>query len=143
MALALHPTQERVILHGVTWATFERLLADRGDHASVRIAYDQGTMELTMPSAEHETVKQFLVLIVDAIALARDLHLLNVGSTTFTRADLARGFEPDACFGLDHGTGHSAPSILPCGSVARRGGLNGAGGRSTDCKIAANIERGF
>src|SRR5215510_14971478 len=46
-------------------------------------------------------------------------------------------------FGLDHGTGHSAPSILPCGSVARRGGLNGAGGRSTDCKIAANIERGF
>ena len=68
MALALHPTQERVILHGVTWATFERLLADRGDHASVRIAYDQGTMELTMPSAEHETGKQFLVLIVDAIA---------------------------------------------------------------------------
>ena len=102
MALALHPTQERVILHGVTWATFERLLADRGDHASVRIAYDQGTMELTMPSAEHETVKQFLVLIVDAIALARDLHLLNVGSTTFTRADLARGFEPDACFYIQH-----------------------------------------
>src|SRR5215468_2905993 len=26
---------------------------------------------------------------------------------------------------------------------ARRGGLNGAGGRSTDCKIAVNIERGF
>jgi Uma2 family endonuclease len=64
----------------------------------VRIAYDQGTMELTMPSAEHETVTQCLVLIVDAIALARDLHLLNVGSTTFARADLARGFEPDACF---------------------------------------------
>ena len=32
MALALHSIQERVILHGVTWATFERLLADRGDH---------------------------------------------------------------------------------------------------------------
>ena len=102
MVLALHPTQERIILHGVTWATFERLLADRGDHASVRIAYDQGSMELTIPSAEHETVKQFLVLIVDAIALARDLHLLNVGSTTFTRADLARGFEPDACFYIQH-----------------------------------------
>jgi hypothetical protein len=46
MALALHPTQECVILHGVTWATFEHLLADRGDHASVCIAYDQGTTEL-------------------------------------------------------------------------------------------------
>jgi hypothetical protein len=54
MALALHPTQERVILHGVTWATFERLLADRGDYASVYIAYNQGTMELTMPPAEHK-----------------------------------------------------------------------------------------
>jgi hypothetical protein len=29
------------------------------------------------------------MLIVDAIALARDLPLLNVDSTTFTRADLA------------------------------------------------------
>jgi Uma2 family endonuclease len=102
MALVLHPTHDRVILHGVTWATFERLLADRGDRASVRLTYDQGTVELTMPSAEHETVKQFLILIVDAIAFARDLHLLNVGSTTFTREDLARGFEPDACFYIQH-----------------------------------------
>ena len=98
MALVLHPTQERVILHGVSWATFERLLTDRGDHAGVLFAYDQGTVEITMPSAEHEMLKQFLVLIVDAIAFARDLHLLNVGSTTFSREDLARGFEPDACF---------------------------------------------
>ena len=31
----------------------------------------------------------------------------------------------------------------PYYSTARRGGLRGAGGSSTDCKIAANIERGF
>jgi Uma2 family endonuclease len=102
MALVLHPTQERVILHGLSWETFERLLIDRGDRPGVLFAYDQGTVELTMPSAEHEMLKQFLVLIVDAIAFARDLHLLNVGSTTFTRADLARGFEPDACFYIQH-----------------------------------------
>ena len=42
------------------------------------------------------------MLIVDAIALARDLHLLNVDSTTFTRADLARGFEPEACLYIQH-----------------------------------------
>jgi len=102
MALALHSTQERVILHGVSWATFERLLTDRGEHPGVLFAYDQGTVEFTMPSAEHEMLKQFLVLIVDAIAFARDLHLLNVGSTTFTREDLARGFEPDACFYVQH-----------------------------------------
>ncbi len=102
MALVLHPTQERVILHGVTWATFERLLSDRGDRAGVRLAYDVGTVELTMPSSEHETVKHFLVLIVDAFAFARELHFLNVGSTTFMREDLARGFELDACFYIQH-----------------------------------------
>ncbi len=102
MPLALQPTQERILLHGIAWTTFACLLADRGDQAGVRFAYDQGTMELTMPSAEHETMKHFFVLIVDAIAFNRDLHLLNAGSTTFTRDDLARGFEPDACFYLQH-----------------------------------------
>ena len=46
--------------------------------------------------------QQFLVLIVDAIALARDLHLLNADSTIFTRAALPHGFEPDACLYIQH-----------------------------------------
>ena len=36
-----------------------------------------------------------------------------------------------------------ATLLPPFYPAARRGGLNGAGGRSTDCKIAVNIERGF
>lgn len=102
MALVLDPIHARVILHGVTWATFERLLADRGDSAGPRLAYDQGTVELTMPSPEHEWLKGTLTQIVDAIAFARDLHYQNLASTTFTRQDLDRGFEPDACFYIQH-----------------------------------------
>lgn len=102
MALVLHPTQERVILHGVTWATFERLLADRGDSAGLRLAYDQGTVELTRPSPEHEWLKGALTQIVDAIAFARELHYENLASTTFKREDMARGFEPDVCFYIQH-----------------------------------------
>jgi hypothetical protein len=52
-------------------------------------------MELTMPSTEHETVKQFLVLIVDTSALAPALP-------HFVCAGLARVFEPDACFYIQH-----------------------------------------
>ena len=59
MALVLHPTQERVILHGISWGTFERLLTDRGDRPGVLFAYDQGTVELTMPSSEHEMLGTF------------------------------------------------------------------------------------
>jgi InsA N-terminal domain len=36
-----------------------------------------------------------------------------------------------------------ATLLPPSYPAARRGGLNGAGGRATDGKIAANIERGF
>ncbi len=34
----------------------------------------------------------------------------------------------------------TSPPVYPS---ARRGGLRGAGGRSTDAQIAANIDRGF
>ncbi len=71
MALVLDPAHTRVILHGITWATFERLLMDRGDSAAPRLAYDQGTVECTIPSPEHEWLKGTLTQIVDAIALDR------------------------------------------------------------------------
>lgn len=94
--------QDHVILHGVSWQTFQQLLADRGERCGVLLAYDRGTVELRMPSQEHEGVKTTLTQVVEAVAFARDLHYRSLGSTTFGREDLARGFEPDACFYLDH-----------------------------------------
>jgi len=94
--------QDQVILHGVSWQTFQQLLADRGERCGVLLAYDRGTVELRMPSQEYEWIKTTLTQVVEAIAFARDLHYRSLGSTTFSREDLERGFEPDACFYLDH-----------------------------------------
>src|SRR5712691_2045208 len=94
--------QDHVIMHGVSWRTFQQLLADRGERCGVLLAYNRGTVELRMPSQEHEWVKTTLTQVVEAVAFARDLHYRSLGSTTFVREDLARGFEPDACFYLDH-----------------------------------------
>jgi Uma2 family endonuclease len=94
--------QDHVILHGVSWQTFQQLLVDRGERCGVLLAYDRGTVELRMPSQEHEWVKTTLTQVVEAIAFARELHYRSLGSTTFGWEDLARGFEPDACFYLDH-----------------------------------------
>ena len=94
--------QDQVIMHGVSWQTFQQLLADRGERCGVLLAYDRGTVELRMPSQEHEWIKTTLTQVVEAIAFARDLHYRSLGSTTFGREDLERGFEPDACFYLDH-----------------------------------------
>ncbi len=94
--------QDQVILHGISWQTFQQLLTDRGERCGVLLAYNRGTVELRMPSQEHKWIKTTLTQVVDAIALARELHYRSLGSTTFNREDLDRGFEPDACFYLEH-----------------------------------------
>ncbi|MGH8065143.1 MAG: Uma2 family endonuclease [Candidatus Entotheonellia bacterium] len=94
--------QDHVIMHGVSWQTFQQLLADRGERCGVLLAYDRGTVELRVPSQEHEWVKTTLMQVVEAVAFARGLHYGSLGSTTFGREDLGRSFEPDACFYLDH-----------------------------------------
>jgi Uma2 family endonuclease len=94
--------QDHVVMHGVSWQTFQQLLVDRGEWCGVLLTYDRGTVELRMPSQEYEWIKTTLTQVVEAIAFARDLHYRSLGSTTFAREDLARGFEPDACFYLDH-----------------------------------------
>ncbi len=94
--------QDHVIMHGVSWQTFQQLLADRGERCGVLLVYDRGTVELRMPSQEHEWIKTTLTQVVEAIAFARDLHYRSLGSTTCGREDLEKGFEPDACLYLDH-----------------------------------------
>ena len=102
MSFALHTTQEGVILRGVSWATYQQLLADRGLHAGVRFAFDRGTLEIMAPNFEHEGINRLLAQLVIAVSLARNLDYLDAGSTTFDREDIDRGFEPDSCFYFEH-----------------------------------------
>ena len=54
---------QRVILPGVSWSTYEALLADMQDSHAVHFAYDQGMLEIMAPSYEHESVKGHLALL--------------------------------------------------------------------------------
>jgi Uma2 family endonuclease len=53
-------------------------------------------------SYEHENLKHDLATLVEVLAEELELDLVGAGSTTFDREDLAQGFEPDACFYLQH-----------------------------------------
>jgi Uma2 family endonuclease len=102
MAILLSPTTQPVILEGVSWATYERLLADVNDSNALRCAFDRGTLEIMAPSFDHERLNRLLAELVAAIATGMDLDYEQAGSTTFKREDMGRGFEPDSCFYLDH-----------------------------------------
>jgi Uma2 family endonuclease len=101
MAMAARPVESAsqcVVLQGVSWETYERLLADFRDSHAVHLTYDQGALEILVPSAKHEEPNRALALLIEMLALALDIDIRNLGSTTFKRDDLSRGFEPDSCF---------------------------------------------
>ena len=54
------------------------------------------------PSLEHERTADAIRHLINVLADHFQLDLLGTGSTTFRRADLQRGFEPDASYYL-HG----------------------------------------
>lgn len=102
MATMINPNAQRVIIEGVSWTTYECLLADFGDSHAARVAYDQGTLEIMAPSYAHEQLNVLIAMIISFIAAEMIMDFENAGSTTFKRADVGRGFEPDSCFYIQH-----------------------------------------
>lgn len=92
------PAEQRVVLRNISWETYERLMDERGESRVPRFAYDRGVLEIMSPSSEHESVAYFAALLVAALAEEMDVNAYGVGSTTYKRGDIGRGFEPDASF---------------------------------------------
>ncbi len=87
-----------VILPNISWQTYETMLVDMGDHGSVRLVYDQGILEIRMPSDIHEAINRLLARIVGVLAEELNLPLKEFGSVTLNRRDIKKGAEPDSCF---------------------------------------------
>ena len=95
------PTPEgdqRVRLHGVSWAGYEALLKMRGESSAVRLSYLAGEVELMAPSDEHETDKTRLARLVEAWSEEAGIDLDGVGSWTIKKKLVERGAEPDECY---------------------------------------------
>jgi Uma2 family endonuclease len=98
MATVVSSPEQKVILNNVSWETYEHLLADHLDRSAPRFTYDHGVLEIMSPSTEHEKDNRTIALLVEILAEAYGIDVENVGSMTFKRKDLKRGFEPDSCF---------------------------------------------
>ncbi len=98
MATLQNPPDPSVVLENVSWQTYENLLADLVDSSAPRLTYNRGVLTIMSPSAEHERLNRTLALLVEVVAEELSIEIENLGSTTFRREDLERGFEPDSCF---------------------------------------------
>ena len=92
------PAEQRVVLHNVSWETYERLLAEHADRSAPRFAYDRGELEIMSPNPEHERTNRRISQLVLAVADEMGIAAEDLGSTTFRREEFERGFEPDSCF---------------------------------------------
>jgi Uma2 family endonuclease len=112
------PSEQRTVLHNISWETYEHLLADHRDSSSPRFAYDRGELEIMSPNPEHERTNRRIAQLVLAVADEVGVAAENLGSTTFRREELERGFEPDSCFyiqneGLIRGKNHIDLAVDP------------------------------
>lgn len=92
------PPGQRLLIHNLEWAEFESVLEELGEHRSSRIAYDRGTLEIRMPTPEHEVDQELLGDVVKILLDELEIDCECFGSTTFKGESMESGIEPDQCF---------------------------------------------
>ncbi|MHC5599734.1 MAG: Uma2 family endonuclease [Nostoc sp.] len=96
----LQPT-EIVHLSGISWQTYENLLTELSASRRLRLTYNRGTLEIMVPSPEHERYKEIVGRFVETLAEELEVRIDCLGSTTFKLPKLS-GAEPDKCFYIEN-----------------------------------------
>lgn len=92
------PLGKSLLLRDVSWAEFEAILAELGNHRSTRIAYDEGFLEITAPFPKHECFNQEISTAIGDMAEVLQQNYECYGSTIWRRKAKQAGIEPDNCF---------------------------------------------
>ena len=96
----------RRVLYGVAWEDYLKLL-DATPDFYLRHTYDRGTLEMMSPRKDHEWVGKLISRMIEAFALAVDLPIQSIGSTTIRAAKGGRGLQPDQTYYLAHERGRA------------------------------------
>jgi Uma2 family endonuclease len=102
MTTLLERSEQRVLLSGVSWEIFEGLVRASPNRAAPRFTYDRGQLEIMSPSVEHERLKETTTLLVHVVAEELGIDVEALGSATFRRPEVGRGFEADSCFYIEN-----------------------------------------
>ncbi len=113
MATVAAPAQQKVILRGVSWGTYRRLLTEHQDASGTHFIYNEGDLEIMVLSADHEEPKRDLEVLVDVLVEEFDLDVRRAGSLTFQREDMQKGFEPDSAYYIAHASAVEGRRVDP------------------------------
>lgn len=89
--------ENRIVLSGVPWNLYEQLRENK-ENWHVRMAYDNGRLELMSPSPDHEVVKRLVGRLIEAFTEEMNISCRSLSGTTWKRPELAKGLEADECY---------------------------------------------
>jgi Uma2 family endonuclease len=92
------PVRPSLVLSGIDWQTYGRLLWAFAERPGVRLTYDRGELEIMSPLFEHDDDGRFLGRLVAALTEELGLPLKQGGSVTMRRRRRQRGIEADESF---------------------------------------------
>jgi Uma2 family endonuclease len=84
-----------LVLHGISWQEYTRMLRAFAERPGIRLTYDRGTLEIMSPLFEHEANADLLGRFVVVLTEELSLPIQAGRSTTYRRHKMRRGLEPD------------------------------------------------
>lgn len=92
--------EERLIRSGVTWQTYEAILAKLEDNSHYRVTYLDGVLEIVSPSIRHEKLKKRLATLVETYLDEEGLQYTPMGSPTVKKQLRLAGAQADECYSI-------------------------------------------
>ena len=93
--------EQRVLLHNISWQSYENLLKEFGD-SPVRLTYDDGELEIMSPSHGHERYAWLIGRLIAVFTEELGIPIHGGKSTTFKRKKTQKGLEPDECYWIQN-----------------------------------------
>ncbi|QSJ17432.1 Uma2 family endonuclease [Nostoc sp. UHCC 0702] len=90
--------EEKFISSGVSWESYESLLAKLENNSHYRVTYLDGILEIVSPSIRHEKIKTNLGMLLERFFYSKRIRFVPMGSSTFKNKAKKAGAEPDECY---------------------------------------------
>lgn len=95
--LAKTSVGDSIVLHGVSWATYQALRAPE-ENGHLRMTFDDGDLEIMSPQKKHGRIASLLDHMIYEWTRLHSIEIESGRDMTCDREDLAKGLEPDLCY---------------------------------------------
>jgi Uma2 family endonuclease len=90
--------EQRVVLRGLSWEAYLQILDALPQSRGSRLTYDNGALEITVPSELHEFSGRLIECFIWTLVELMSLKIKTMGSTTMNYPNLKKGAEPDNAY---------------------------------------------